>query len=379
MSFCGRALCDDAFVTKLNPGKSALSYSTYLGGSGEDDATGLSVDREGNAYIAGGASSADFPVTAGAVQTTLQSGKTVGDQDAFVTKISAAGALIYSTLLGGSNSDAATGIATDSDGNAYVTGETASSDFPTTPGVIQQQSPGGLGTQLIYSTYLGGSDVDFGAAITLDPGNIYIAGSTSSSDFPTVNPIQPFGGGRCFLVSAGKPCSDAFIAKISGIFPSPSSSGADLSLSMSANPESATVGNNLIYLVTATGVTFTDTLPQGVDLVSVTASQGSGTPGSGKVSCGLSNLAGQAAATVRLMVTPKGAGSLKNSASIAAKESDPNLKNNQAQLTTEVAARGAASADRSMTLSASPNPVTAGNNLTYTFTDANRDPPPQRG
>src|SRR5205814_8754446 len=126
----------DAFVTKLNPTGSALVYSTYLGGSSSDAGSGIAVDAAGNAYVTGGTGSTDFPTTIGAFQTT----KGGGFRDAFVTKLNPTGsALVYSTYLGGSGDDYGYGIALDALGNAYVTGGTGSTDFPTTPGAIQER------------------------------------------------------------------------------------------------------------------------------------------------------------------------------------------------------------------------------------------------
>src|SRR5262249_41183786 len=125
----------DAFVTKFNRTASALVYSTYLGGSSFESCTGLAVDALGHAYVTGVTTSSDFPV-ADAVQPT-PGGPTGGDiftGDTYVTKLNTRGSgLIYSTYLGGSNGEFSQGIALDILGNAYVTGITASSDFPTTP------------------------------------------------------------------------------------------------------------------------------------------------------------------------------------------------------------------------------------------------------
>jgi len=198
----------DAFVTKLNPTGSALVYSTYLGGTGEDDCSGISVDADGNAYVAGFTASANFPATAGAFQTTFGGGY----GDAFVAKLDPTGsALIYSTYLGGTDSDAAgnPGLAVDASGNAYVTSETVSTDFPTTPGAFQATLPGfqnafvtkldPTGSALVYSTYLGGSYSDWTQAIAVDAdGNAYVTGATRSRDFPTTPGAfqTTFGGGK---------------------------------------------------------------------------------------------------------------------------------------------------------------------------------------
>jgi Beta-propeller repeat len=182
----------DAFVSKLNSTGSALLYSTYLGGSNYDVGSGIALDTSGNAYVTGFTRSSDFPTTAGALQTSYG-----GGYDAFVSKLNSTGsALLYSTYLGGSSDDVGYGIALDSSGNAYVTGYSGSSDFPTSPGAFQTIL-GGLdnvfvsklnstGSALLYSTYLGGSFDEAGYGIALDSsGNAYVTGYTESNNFPT--------------------------------------------------------------------------------------------------------------------------------------------------------------------------------------------------
>jgi hypothetical protein len=203
---------EDAFVTKLNSEGSALVYSTYLGGSGSDGGSGIVVDSAGSVYVTGSTTSNDFPVTPGAFQTTPN-----GGGDAFVTKINPTGsALVYSTYLGGSGQDWGSGIAVDSAGNAYITGSTASTEFPTM-NPLQTAYGGGqydafvseinrTGSALVYSTYLGGSGNDYGYSIAVDSaGNASVTGYTESTDFPTQSPLQPTYGGGSF---------DAFVAKI---------------------------------------------------------------------------------------------------------------------------------------------------------------------
>jgi hypothetical protein len=186
----------DAFVSKLNASGSTLLYSTYLGGSGDDYGYAIAVDASNSAYVAGRTYSSDFPTTAGAFQTTLGGPSGGGHDDAFVVKLNASGtAPVYSTFLGGSCDDAAYGIAVDSSGNASVTGDTCSSDFPST----FQTTLGGFddaffsklnpaGSALLYSTYLGGAGLDAGCAIALDAsGDAYLAGWTTSTNFPTTS------------------------------------------------------------------------------------------------------------------------------------------------------------------------------------------------
>jgi hypothetical protein len=131
--------CADAFITKLNPTGSGLVYSTFLGGNNEDEGSGIVVDTAGNAYLTGFTSSTNFPL-----MNPLQGTFGGGPADAFVTKLNAAGSgLVYSTYVGGLNNDQGAGIATDAAGNAYVTGDTNSANFPTTPGAFQPTFGGG--------------------------------------------------------------------------------------------------------------------------------------------------------------------------------------------------------------------------------------------
>jgi hypothetical protein len=197
-----------------------LIYSTYLGGSGQDQAYGIAADSAGNAYVTGGTNSTDFPVTPGAFQTVCHG------FDAFVAKLNASGsALVYSTYLGGSGGDGGSGIAVDSAGNVYVTGGTSSTDFPVTPGAFQTTYGGNgdafvskinaTGSALVYSTYLGGSGIygDSGSSIAVDSsGNAYVIGVTSSTDFPTMNPFQPaFGGSLEAFVTKINPTGSALV------------------------------------------------------------------------------------------------------------------------------------------------------------------------
>ena len=197
----------DAFVTKLNPNGTSLVYSTYLGGTGDDGGEGIAVDSSDNAYVTGDTSSTTtFPTSDTAPQQSLK-----GRQDAFVTKLSADGASLgFSTYLGGSDTDRGHGIAVDVLGNAYVTGITSSLDFPTL-NPVQQTLGGGVdafvtkmnlnGTALEYSTYLGGSNDETGAgniAIAVDTSaSAYVAGTTSSTNFPLANELQAIPAGSC--------------------------------------------------------------------------------------------------------------------------------------------------------------------------------------
>ncbi len=184
----------NGFVTKLNPSVPSYVFSTYLGGSAKDDANSIAIDSANNVYVTGKTVSADFPTVVNTFQTKL--GDTVNG-DAFVTKFNSSGSsLIYSTYLGGNGSDNGSGIAVDVSGNAYVTGQTSSTDFPTA-NPIQATSGGSgdafvtklnsQGSALVYSTYLGGSEIDVARGIVVDAtGNAYVTGRSSSLDFPVV-------------------------------------------------------------------------------------------------------------------------------------------------------------------------------------------------
>ena len=206
----------DAFFTKIDTtqsGASSLIYSTYLGGDNGDEAYGIAMDSIGYVYVVGKTSSTDFP-TLDQFQTDQ------GGEDAFVTKIdttqSGLSSLIYSTYLGGNQDDVGRGIAVDSSGNAYVTGWTHSTDFPTMSQyqtfqggdydvfVTKIDTTQSGASSLLYSTYLGGSHNETGRGISLDnSGNVYVTGGTGSSNFPTLNQYQTNQG-----------WADAFITKL---------------------------------------------------------------------------------------------------------------------------------------------------------------------
>jgi hypothetical protein len=219
----------DAFVTKFAPDGAALVYSTFLGGAGREQGQGIAVDVNGNAYVAGITESFDspftsayegFPVTSGAFQTK-------GSYDAFVTKLNAKGsALVYSTYLGGSAGvDRGWAIALDDAGNACITGDTASTNFPIS-NAIQAGYGGGssdafvtklnaAGSGLIYSTFLGGNLTDEGRGIACKGGDVFVTGDTSSANFPTSHPLQVSNGGGL------QNHDDAFVVRIGDIAPFP--------------------------------------------------------------------------------------------------------------------------------------------------------------
>ncbi len=184
----------DFFVTKLNSSGSGLEFSTYLGGSYADFASGIEVDSSGNVYVAGGTNSSNFPTTSGAYCGSYQ-----GTGDVIVCKLnSSATGLLYSTYLGGTNMEQSPAFAVNDNGEALVAGDTFSSDFPTTSGAYDQSHGGNwdaylsklnsTGTGLSYSTFLGGSAWEAARFVGCDSaGCVYLAGNTSSSDFPVTS------------------------------------------------------------------------------------------------------------------------------------------------------------------------------------------------
>ena len=203
----------DAVVLKLNPQGNGLAYSTYLGGGDNDSAIGITADASGNAYVIGGTRSNGFPTTATAYQFSV-----AGDTDAYLAKFNPAGsALLYSTLLGGGGTDRGSSVEVDNSGNAYIVGYTSSQDFPT-ESAFQNSLAGGFDafvahidtnasgvSSLVFCSYLGGVADDKGYGLALDASNnIYVAGQTSSADFPVLNPAQAARGGNF----------DAFVTKI---------------------------------------------------------------------------------------------------------------------------------------------------------------------
>ena len=196
----------DVFVTKI-ASDGTVVYSTYLGGSGSEYYSSITVDGDGNALVTGSTSSSDFPLL-NAFQPSNS-----GETDVFVTKIASDGTVVYSTYLGGSGYEYDSSITVDGDGNALVTGSTSSSDFPLLNAF--QPSFGGEkdvfvtkiasdGT-VVYSTYLGGSGYEYGYSITVDgDGNALVTGLTYSSDFPLLNAFQPSISGE----------EDVFVTKI---------------------------------------------------------------------------------------------------------------------------------------------------------------------
>src|SRR5438067_1011993 len=249
------------FVSKLSPDGSQLLYSTYLGGSGSAVINGIALDGDRNVYVTGETESVDFPTTPGGIQEHPGKRHCIeGCTDAFVSKIAPSGsALVYSTYLYGEVDDAGNAIAVDGSGNAYVMGTTNSGLFPIlhafqhvdrglADAFVVELNPDA--TRLVYSSYLGGSrsgsspstGSDTGTDIVLDEaGNAYVAGYTLSFDLPTTpDALQPnLGGGVCDYF--GRPCGDAFLAKISAGGP-----GVTPAIRLTVNPADAAPGGTIV-------------------------------------------------------------------------------------------------------------------------------------
>jgi uncharacterized protein (TIGR03437 family) len=234
----------DVFVTKLNPDGGSLAYSTYIGGSNDDVANALAIDKAGNAYVGGYTLSSNFPTTAGALRTTFGGTELQNSffnfGDGFLLKLNPSGsALVYSTFIGGSGDDVVCALAVDTIGNVYATGATTSTDFPVTSGAYQARYRGpnvlpGLvdqligdafalklntsGTGLVFSTYLGGRGDDWGMGIALSGnGNPVVAGYTNSIDFPvTADAMQKKLAGPAYNSNSDR-LGDGFLLELDPI------------------------------------------------------------------------------------------------------------------------------------------------------------------
>jgi uncharacterized repeat protein (TIGR01451 family) len=396
----------DAFVSQLNTaitGTAALVYSTYLGGGGDDRGLSIARDNAGHVYASGQTLSTNFPTSAGAFDATCGTDGNCdfdGTQsflDAFVARIDPAAAgpasRLYSTYLGGNRRDVGLDIAVHpTSGEAYLTGYTNSTNFPTqdafqytcgwgcgqvfsdpltegfTDAFLTRLNP--TGTGLGFSSYLGGSSADYGFGILLDAATnvLYIAGESYSTDYPLLNPYQSFNAGNY----------DVTLTR----FDNAATTSANLSVTKSDAPDPVLAGNMLTYTLsinnagpnTATGVRLTDSLPGNntVFFDNATASQGS-CFWANAVACNLGDLASGATSQVTITVNVGAtvtATVLTNTASVASNVVDPNGANNTATVTTTVNR----SADLVVTKSDSPDPVAAGQALTYTIEVTNTGP-----
>ncbi len=355
----------DAFVAKFDTnasGASSLVFCSYLGGTGDDKAYGIAIDSSAsNLYVVGQTSSNNFPLLSPA-QPAFG-----GSFDAFVARISTTGTKIYATYLGGTGDDRGTGIAVNSAGSAYVTGFTSSTNFPTlTP--LQISNGGGFdafvaklnpaGSALLYSTYLGGSANESNTTTGTSTNPIalsstseaYVTGFTSSTNFPTATPVQPAKGGG----------QDAFVVRIADATPA-----VDYSISVVPGSRTVLPGGGTTYTVTATPAGgFTGTIFLSANGLSndSTATFNPTTIVINDASAKTSTLT-----VTTTAATPPGVYSLNI---------DTTSGNLQHGGTAQLSVTGTASSNLAITKTASPNPATSLANVTYRITVTNNGPSP---
>jgi hypothetical protein len=217
----GSSNYSDASILKFNSSGVRL-WATYYGGSSDDWANSVATDPQGNVYVVGGTYSTDFPVQNPGGGTYYQGSFVGGDWDAFILKFNPRGVRQWATYYGGGGDDEARSVATDSQGNVYVVGETYSTNFPVynPGGAYFQGGKAGDGDAFIlkfnprgvrlWATYYGGGDDDEARSVATDSqGNVYVVGLTFSDDFPVYNP----GGGAYYQGSFAGGYYDAFILK----------------------------------------------------------------------------------------------------------------------------------------------------------------------
>jgi uncharacterized repeat protein (TIGR01451 family) len=425
--------CENGFATKLAPQDTGIVFSTYLGGSGGlgDAAYGVVVDSNDNLYIAGITGSPNFPTTTGAYSRKCGSdGQCNGTYDGFVTEMNTGGnGLVFSTFLGGNDYDYVAGIALDSAGAIYVSGNTISTDFPTTAGAAQPTFGGTSagcvpttgaicgdvtvtklnagGSTLAYSTYLGGTLDEYpGMSMAVDAsGNAYVTGQTSSLNFPQVNPFQHgYGGGSsdAFLtvvnstgtafmassyfggngqdfgyrtildpnanvfVSGGTLSTNLFVTQgafqticgtdgtcnggLMDAWTAKMIQSADVSISNQAAPNPVKSGSDLTYQIkvrnngpdTGMAITTTDTVPAGTTFVSVVPTDGSCTSppvgGTGTVTCTASSLANGSKINITMVVhvTAASGSKISDKASVSSTTYDPKKGNNSITISVSV-------------------------------------------
>src|SRR6266704_2476283 len=386
----------DAFVTKMNSNGTALVFSTFLGGGFEDTAYAIAVDSSNRVYVMGETSSTNFP-TVNAAQPA-NGGFGVDPDfplvDAFVAVFETNGAsLRYSTYLGGSGYESGFsvyrfGMAVDQFGDIYVTGYSDSSSdaflpdlpFPLTPGADQTNSAGSSDAfvakisptvpgpaSLIYSTLLGGNANEWGTAIAADTnGNFYVAGITSSTNFPVANGYQSSYNGGTY---------DAFVTKFS--------SPADLSVAMTPSKEPVVVGSNLTFTIqvnnngrsTFTGATNVVQLATNFQILSVSTTLGNFSTNGGLVTFSMGTLTNNATVKQTIVVATLSPAITTNTATLTSIETpslEPNTNNNLASVVSTVLGI----ADVTLSQSAAPNPGLVSSNLTYTIDLLNKGPSP---
>jgi len=389
--FAGATKTEDAFVAKFDS-SGALSYLTYLGGAGRDTAHDIAVDSAGNAYIAGVTASPNFPIRS-AFQTELN-----GPNDAFITKLNASGTdVVYSAYLGGEQDETAFSVAVNSAGNAFVAGTTNSFSWPTVNPLVSFRGGNNAfvarlsanGQSLDYSSILGGSGLETATGIDVSPsGEAYVTGWTTSNNFPVkdavqttrkgeteafVTAINAAGDSLVYSTCLGSPGPDAgadiavdsagnayVVGSASFGFPlsipppsmlPPSLSfitkiGAelDLALSQTISRNPVMIGNNLTYTFgvinrgpsISTGTTLTVQLTTGVNIVSTTSTVGSCTQSANVITCNLGSINVMASATVTLVVNSNTIGNIVSIARLTSNEPEFDASDNQASQTVRV-------------------------------------------
>lgn len=370
----------DAFVTKINPGGTAVLYSGFLGGAGVDTAHTITVDAAGNVLVAGSTTSTNFPLTAGAAQS-VRGDEALGAGfllDGFVVKLNASGnALLYGTWLGGLFNETIRGVAVDGAGAIYLTGETDSFDFPVTPGADQEEDGGGVGVDafvakinpdvfgssgLIYASYLGGDSLEEGCGVVVDAnGRFVVAGVSYSTNFTT-----SLGAYQTVNRGAG----DAFVVA----FASP----VDLSVSLQASTNATVFGSNVTYTLKVhnngyrsfSGVFLTNPLPPTLQLVGLPTTTRGSVIQTNPIVVSFGVLTNFATATVTVPTRTTVPTVVTNEAYLVAIEPEPNFANNTASAVTVV--QGVA--DLVLSMSAPAGPILAGSNYTYTIGITNKGP-----
>jgi len=394
----------DAFVTRLSADGSTLLYSTYLGGKDGEAVFDLALAADSDAVVVGGTKSVNFPATAGAVRQGFQG----FPEDGFVTRLSADGsALVFSSYFGGNGWDSINGVALDGAGNICLAGVSASSNLPVTPGAPQRNYGGGrsdgfvaainaAGNTLLYTTYLGGSDVDQVNGVALGAnGTLLVAGETSSADFPVTRALQGarqggqdafvarinsagtaldwssyWGGdgddsaaavvrgssGKFYLAgttaSADFPVVDAVQTRYGGdsdaflLALDDGTQTADIAITLHDRADPVPLNDSFIYDVnvvnngpdSADGVSIRSDLPSDYSVVSATASQGSCSATGATLVCALGSMAAGASvqATLEMRAHTGGANALTVNVQRAS-QSDSNLANNVAREETTIA------------------------------------------
>jgi uncharacterized repeat protein (TIGR01451 family) len=380
----------DGFLTKINSAGSAMVFSTYLGGFGDDSATDIVLDSAGRIYVAGVTGSTNFPVTLNATQPIIGGGITDFPlDDVFIIVFQSDGrTLYYSTFLGGTLDEVAPSVAVDQFGDIYVAGQTLSYDFPITSGAFQTNSwgssdgfvakinpavPGPAG--LVYSSLIGGGD-DVGngdnacAGIVVDTnGNYYVVGrTTAATNFPVTTGV---------LSMTNKGSSDAFVAKFS--------SAPDLSVAMTPSIEPVVVGSNLTFTIqinnngrsTFTGVTNRVALSTNLQLISVSTSVGNFSTNNGTVVFNLGTVTNNASVLQTIMVKALVPGVTTNTATLSSIETglglEPNTDNN---VDVDISTIQGIADIKLTTMTEAPNPALLTSNLTYSFQIDNKGPYP---